>query len=303
MRWGSSILDFWDDLSADGRLENRVDSASNKPMASLAVSNILPPNGKKTIRFLVTWYFPNRTAWSTKTLKNYYATKYDGAWDVLQKTVPSLPYLEQKTVEFVDAFCSSEIPEVIKESALFNVSTLRTQTCFRLSDGNFFAWEGCNDNAGCCFGSCTHVWNYETAIAFLYGDLAKNQRNIEFGLATNDFGLMSFRVKLPLDEISTWEKVAADGQMGCVMKLYREWQLSGDTEFLRTLYPKVKNALSYAWIKGGWDGDQDGVMEGVQHNTMDVEYYGPNPQMTIWYLGALRAMEEKIGRASCRETV
>ena len=25
---------------------------------------------------------------------------------------------------------------------------------------------------------------------------------------------------------------------------------------------------------------------------MDVEYYGPNPQMTIWYLGALRAMEE-----------
>jgi uncharacterized protein (DUF608 family) len=33
-------------------------------------------------------------------------------------------------------------------------------------------------------------------------------------------------------------------------------------------------------------------MEGCQHNTMDVEYYGPNPQMGIWYLGALRAAEE-----------
>ena len=33
-------------------------------------------------------------------------------------------------------------------------------------------------------------------------------------------------------------------------------------------------------------------MEGVQHNTMDVEYYGPNPQMQIWYLGALRAGEQ-----------
>jgi hypothetical protein len=33
-------------------------------------------------------------------------------------------------------------------------------------------------------------------------------------------------------------------------------------------------------------------MEGCQHNTMDVEYYGPNPQMEIWYLGALRAAEE-----------
>jgi non-lysosomal glucosylceramidase len=104
--------------------------------------------------------------------------------------------------------------------------------------------------------------------------------------------LMSFRVKLPLDNISGFAKVAADGQMGCIIKLYREWQLSGDDRYLKELYPKAIKALSYAWIKGGWDGDQDGVMEGVQHNTMDVEYYGPNPQMTIWYLGALRAMEE-----------
>jgi uncharacterized protein (DUF608 family) len=36
-------------------------------------------------------------------------------------------------------------------------------------------------------------------------------------------------------------------------------------------------------------------MEGCQHNTMDVEYYGPNPQMGTWYLGALRAAEE-MGR-------
>jgi uncharacterized protein (DUF608 family) len=33
-------------------------------------------------------------------------------------------------------------------------------------------------------------------------------------------------------------------------------------------------------------------MEGCQHNTMDVEYFGPNPQMASWYLAALRAAEE-----------
>ncbi len=291
-RWGSSILDFWDDLSMDGKLENRKDSVSNKPMASLAVSDLLPANGTKTIRFLITWYFPNRTDWSTEPLKNYYSTKYANSWDVALKTVPVLPHLEEKTIEFVNAFCSSEIPIEVKEAALFNISTLRTQTCFRTSDGNFFAWEGCNDKVGCCNGSCTHVWNYETATAFLFGELARIERNIEFGFATNEDGLMSFRVQLPLKANPDSPKVAADGQMGCIIKLYREWQLSGDGDFLRTLYPKAKKALSYAWIKGGWDGNQDGVMEGVQHNTMDVEYYGPNPQMTIWYLGALRAMEE-----------
>ena len=291
-RWASSILDFWDDFSADGKLENRKDEVSEKPMASLAISNTLPPHGTKTVRFLLTWYFPNRIAWSEAPLKNYYSTQYSNSWDVAVKTIPSLPSLESKTIEFVSALCNSDLPEPVLEAALFNVSTLRTQTCFRISDGNFFAWEGCDDKTGCCFGTCTHVWNYETATAFLFGDLAKIERNIEFGVAANAEGLMSFRVTLPLEEPQSFAKVAADGQMGCIIKLYRDWQLSGDNEFLKTLYPKAKSALGYAWKKGGWDGNQDGVMEGVQHNTMDVEYYGPNPQMTIWYLGALRAMEE-----------
>ena len=50
--------------------------------------------------------------------------------------------------------------------------------------------------------------------------------------------------------------------------------------------------MEFCWIEGGWDADQDGVMEGCQHNTMDVEYYGPNPQMQAWYLGALKAVEK-----------
>ena len=33
-------------------------------------------------------------------------------------------------------------------------------------------------------------------------------------------------------------------------------------------------------------------MEGSQHNTMDVNYFGPNPQMGFWYLGALKAAEK-----------
>jgi hypothetical protein len=42
---------------------------------------------------------------------------------------------------------------------------------------------------------------------------------------------------------------------------------------------RAKKSLEFAWTQGGWDGNEDGVMEGCQHNTMDVEYFGPNPQM------------------------
>jgi uncharacterized protein (DUF608 family) len=299
--WGSSILDFWDDFSEDGELENRVDLSSDKPMASLAVKDTLGAGQTKTVRYLITWYFPNRRAWASEVLENFYSTRYSGAWEVAEKTAPQLETLENKTIEFVDAFCNSDLPEVVKEAALFNISTLRTQTCFRLTDGALYAWEGCNDKSGCCYGSCTHVWNYESATGFLYGDLAKTRRKIEFGFATRDDGMMSFRVNLPLKQISKFPKAAADGQMGTIMKFYRDWQLSGNDEYFKPLYPNVKKALSYAWIEGGWDGNQDGVMEGVQHNTMDVEYYGPNPQMSIWYLGALRAMEEMASHMEDRE--
>jgi hypothetical protein len=45
-------------------------------------------------------------------------------------------------------------------------------------------------------------------------------------------------------------------------------------------------------------------MEGCQHNTMDVEYYGPNPQMGTWYLAALRASQQmalQVGEAGFSE--
>jgi non-lysosomal glucosylceramidase len=295
--WGSSVLDFWDDFSDDGKLQEREATAEDTLMASLAVEVEMPPRGTKEVTFLLTWHFPNRQTWTPKgseqdRIGNYYTTQYGDAWDVAEKIVPQLAKLEEATVNFVRTFLQSNLPEVVKEAALFNISTLRTQTCFRTEDGRFYGWEGSSNRRGCCHGSCTHVWNYEQATAFLFGKLACSMREVEFAHATDEKGLMSFRVNLPLERAQGFGKAAADGQMGCIMKMYRDWQLSGDDQMLKDLWPHVKRALKFCWIKGGWDADRDGVMEGCQHNTMDVEYYGPNPQMGVWYLGALRAAEE-----------
>ncbi|WP_234461973.1 GH116 family glycosyl-hydrolase [Pedobacter segetis] len=291
-RWALSTLDFWDDFSADGELTDKDKLYDNDPMASLAVKKEIAPNSTETFQFYITWDFPNRFAWSKTVVGNYYSTKYADAWDVAEKVIPKIPALKQKTKLFLNAFLNSSLPLAVKEAALFNLSTLRSQTVFRIKDGHMMAWEGVMDEFGSCYGSCTHVWNYEVATPFLYGNLAKSMRDVEFNYASRDNGFMSFRANLPLSEASKGPIAAADGQMGTIMKFYREWQLSGDNQFLKDNWPRVKNALAFAWVKGGWDGDVDGVMEGCQHNTMDVEYYGPNPQMQFWYLGALRAAEE-----------
>ena len=191
---------------------------------------------------------------------NYYTTRYTDAWDVAIKEIKRLPKLTQITLDFINAFTSSSYPKVIKEAALFNLSTLRSQTVFRTKDGKMFGWEGIMDCFGSCFGSCTHVWNYEQATAYLFSDLAKSMREVEFGYALSETGHMGFRTNLPLvASASGISLAAADGQMGTIMKFYRDWQLSGDDDFLNQYWQKVKAALSFAWQKNGWDGNVDGV--------------------------------------------
>lgn len=289
--WNNGMLNFWDDFSDDGVLEDIHEQAENDPMASLSVKKKIAPNQTETFTFFLVWNFPNRKAWSPSVVGNYYSTKYQDAWDAAQKIIPQIPRLEEQTLTFVNAFLRSSYPDVVKEAALFNLATLRSQTVFRLPSGHMMGWEGVMDRFGSCAGSCSHVWNYEVATPFLFGDLARTMRDVEFNYATKENGLMNFRASLPLSEASKGNSAAADGQMGCVMKMYREWQLSGDNDFLKDNWGQVKKVLSYAWVEKGWDGNQDGVMEGSQHNTMDVNYFGPNPQMGFWYLGALKAAE------------
>ena len=181
VNWGDSLLDFWDDFSADGQLQARDDGAGDAPMASLAARTVLPPYGEHAITFLLCWHFPNRMAWEpakppveTNWIGNHYATQYRDAWDVAKQTAPALAALETDTLAFVGAFCESDLPAVVKEAALFNISTLRTQTCFRTADGRFYGWEGCGDKSGCCHGTCTHVFNYEVTTPFLFGSLSRS---------------------------------------------------------------------------------------------------------------------------------
>jgi non-lysosomal glucosylceramidase len=290
--WNADVNDLWDDFSDDGVFKDTSYlTKKDVPHASLSVKFTLAPAETKEIQFLLTWDFPNRKDWEDKeTVGNFYSNQYSDAWDVAEKTIPQLPALEAKTLDFVRLFLQSNYPAPIKEAALFNTSTLRSQTTFRTKDGNFFGWEGVFNSTGSCYGNCTHVWNYEQATPFLFGSLAKKMREIEYHYGLNELtGLMSFRVSLPLNKAKNWNVAAADGQMGTIMKMYRDWQLSGDDNLLRSNWNLVKKALSFAWIPGGWDADKDGVMEGCQHNTMDIEYFGPNPEIEFWYLGALKS--------------
>jgi non-lysosomal glucosylceramidase len=298
-RWWNSPLLFWDDFSSDGALG--PEPADRDVVGAVCLKRKIAAGAEAEYTFLLSWHFPNRTpercGWQApkgheKTvIGNWYSTRFPDAWSAAEYAAANLDRLNERTRRFVEAVRETTLPGAVKEAAMSNLSTLVSTTSFRTADGEFHGFEGVNDQTGCCFGNCTHVWNYETATSHLFPSLSRSLRRGAFGYSMDDRGAMYFRQLLP-DGIERFGFAAADGQMGQIIKVYLDWQLSGDMNFLAEFWPKAKRALQFAWVPGGWDANKDGVLEGVQHNTYDVEFYGPNPLCGIYYLGALRAAEE-----------
>ncbi|MGH2388997.1 MAG: GH116 family glycosyl-hydrolase, partial [Chloroflexota bacterium] len=287
VRWpGRSWLDdaqrFWDSFLANGRLDDDAASQPTPPnftdVGSVGAALHLAPGEEATIPILITWYFPNLVNYwngsrgvlsenlvKGKRLGNYYTTRFTDAWDAARYVAANLASLRGRTRSFHDALFSSTLPGPILDAVSANMSIIRTTTSLRTEDGAFHAFEGSGDTEGSCPMDCTHVWNYEQSLAHLFPKLERSMRETDFLADLFPNGAMAFRSLLPLG-IAQWGfKPAADGQMGSVAKVFREWQLSGDTDWLRSLWPAVCRALEFAWVN--WDPDQDGVMDGEQHNT------------------------------------
>jgi uncharacterized protein (DUF608 family) len=298
-RWWNAPLLFWDDFTDDGQFG--PDPSPRNGVASLCAQRTIPAGDSTEYTFVLAWRFPNRTPdWSgwhapkgdEKTvIGNHYCERFTTAWDAAEYAIMNLARLEKDTRLFAQTIRETTLPAAVKDAATANLSTLHATTSFRTADGEFHGFEGVNDNRGCCHGNCTHVWNYETSTAMLFPSLARSLRKAAFGYSMDDAGAMHFRQSLP-DGKDRSGFAAADGQMGQIIHAYHDWILTGDDAWMRGIWPRVKKAIEFAWVPGGWDADRDGVLEGVQHNTYDVEFYGPNPLCTVFYLGALRAAEE-----------
>jgi uncharacterized protein (DUF608 family) len=175
-----------------------------------------------------------------------------------------------------------------------NLTILKSPTVLRQADGRLWCWEGCSDNNGCCHGSCTHVLNYSQAIPHLFPNLERTLRETEFNVSQDDRGHQAFRASLPIRQPDHGFHAASDGQLGGIMKVFREWRISGDTEWLRRMWPKVKQSLGYC-IEA-WDPGHKGVLEEPHHNTYDIEFWGPDGMCSSFYIGALTAAAQ-MGKA------
>jgi non-lysosomal glucosylceramidase len=264
------------------------------------MKKVLEPGQSEEFLFILSWCKPWRIrSWdqlqdykknSRNKIKNYYASLYPSAIDAVDYLTKNFEHLEDLTAKFHNSFFNSSYPSYVLDAVASNLTVIRSNTCFQVEDGTFFAYEGCFVNAGCCDGNCTHVWNYAQSIAYLFPELEKSMRRTEFLRETDEDGAMNFRARTYLQD-EKWDlPPAADGQLGCVIRLYRDWKITGDLEYLKDLWPQAEKTLDFA--KRYWDNDKDGALDGKQHNTYDIEFYGMNSMINSIYIAALKAGEQ-----------
>ncbi len=305
-RDASAIL--WKDI-AQGKMPDTPPKTSGVLGASIYVPLTIENGEEQTVTVSFCWYvMPDTTIMAGKPgiekahsapdmagqhisyYKPWYVERFKDIDAVREYWITNYNNLKTKSQLFRDAFYSSTLPPEVLEAVAANLTILKSPTVLRQHDGRLWGWEGCDSESGCCYGSCTHVWNYAQAIPHLFPSLERTLRETEFLVSQNEEGHQTFRSNLPISPAMHNQYAASDGQLGGIMKVYRDWRISGNNEWLKKLYPGIRKSMDYCI--NTWDPKHKGVLEEPHHNTYDIEFWGPDGMCTSFYLGALTAFIE-----------
>jgi hypothetical protein len=105
------------------------------------------------------------------------------------------------------------------------------------------------------------------------------RRRTDFGTAWHDNGAIDYRGEVA-------KQVAHDGQCGVILRAYREHLTAADDTYLRACWPRIRKSIEFMIAQ---DGDENGLLEGEQYNTLDASWFGPMAWISSLYIAALRA--------------
>ena len=318
--WWDPFTMAWNNVK-NGEFRAVESAEKDAPGASLFIPFRLKPGEEKTVRLMMAWYTPDSDQtygtmgtrkencdpasgccnspadllldkydkdFDGKYYKPWYSSRFRNIEEISSYWRQQYDVLKKATTLFSDSFYKSTLPPEVIEAVAANLTVLKSPTVMRQYDGRLWSFEGCGDEWGCCHGSCTHVWNYAQAIPHLFPALERSLRHTEFCENQNTEGHQNFRATLPIHSVNHEFHSAADGQLGGIMKVYRDWRISGDNEWMKKMYPMVRQSMDYCIST--WDPRHNGIIEEPHHNTYDIEFWGPDGMHCSFYIGALNAM-------------
>jgi uncharacterized protein (DUF608 family) len=285
----------WDTFVKQGNLPNtknslRAASENQELCGAVEARQVMAPRAEKELCFNVCWHFPKHPLGHRyeKWFKNVSRTS---AYALLKKN-----RLRESARRVERAVFSLPFPRWFNDALLANLAPFFASSWY-VRDGRFAFYEA---PVICPLMGTLDVGFYGSIpLAYFFPELeisqisqfAKAQR--ADGYIPHDLG----RNRLDLPSDGTTFYAWKDLNPKFVLVVYRDYLWSGDKQFLKRLYPKVKKALLWS-LQADRDGNGLPDHEG-QDQTFDLwEFYGTNAYTSSLFLAAVEAsakMAEILG--------
>lgn len=249
--------------------------------AALASTLRLAPGEKKTVRFILTWYFPNHFSKDGRKLGHYYENLYHGAGDA-NAYLRYHPEAFSKAAAFSELLYDTTLPEVYPDCWSAHLSTL-VKCSWYLKDDKFGLWEG---QGFCGFHTTDITYHASFGLLALFPELQLGQMRMGAAFQREDGRVHHFFTP-DLDHIGNgYERVDMNNQF--VLMVLRDYLYTGDADYLKDMWPHVNRALdSIAEL----DADGDGLPDrDTTRNTYDAWNFSGTPvYIAVLWLAALKA--------------
>ncbi len=252
-------------------------------------SGVIGPGESWKADFVISWHFANLTV-SSRVPDNgrWYANRFGSALDAARYVAGNFGRLESQTMLWAETWADSSLPHWFLERTFLTINTLATANAHRFSSGRFWAWEG----VGACPGTCTHVWHYAQAMGRIFPELERDCRErTDLKIAMQPDGGIIFRAEMET-------RPAIDGQAGCVLRCWREHQMSPDNAFLIRNWPEIRRAVQFIIDQ---DKNGDGMVDTPLENTLDAVWDGEIAWIVGLCIVGVKAGEEMAVEAGDRE--
>lgn len=242
----------------------------------------LAPGEVKTVRFILSWYFPNHFSPYHNRMGHYYENLFTDAREANRYLAAHRADIADKAAAFADLLYNTNLPEVYPDAWSAHLSTI-VKDSWLLKDGKFGLWEGLGY---CGFHTMDITYHASFGLLALFPDL--QMRQMEMGAAfQREDGRVHHFFTPDLEHVDNgFHRVDMNNQF--VLMVCRDYLMTGDRGYLERLWLPVQKAMD---SMEALDADGDGLPDQqTRRNTYDSWNFSGTPTyIAVLWLSALKA--------------
>ena len=250
--------------------------------AALCSTVRLAPGEKKTVRFILTWYFPNHFAKDGRRLGHYYENQFDGAAQANAFLRDHRADVFDKAAAFSRLLFDTTLPDAYPDCWSGHLSTI-VKCSWYLRDGKFGLWEG---QGFCGFHTTDITYHASFGLLALFPALQLGQMRMGAAFQRADGRVHHFFTPDLSHVGNGYERVDMNNQF--VLMVLRDYLYTGDKGYLGEMWPHVTAAMDSIALL---DADGDGLPDrDTTRNTYDAWNLSGTPAyISVLWLAALKA--------------